>query len=244
MDTWFWQRGDISVVDRVKLVRDSGYQGVALSVDRNAAEYVAAMQGQLDLLGIYTPVALDAHPDTVVDVLRGSGGWVWLALSGAYERSDPAGDAKALALLNTLADECKQAGLPGIALYPHVGNWMERVGDATRLAKQAARPEVKVVFNQYHWMAAEGGKDLEQTLQEAMPYLQVVTLNGSALTPSIVPLNEGEYDVTPILEQLVKLKFAGSVGLQGYSIEGDVPAKLVASKQRWDQLMLQLGASQ
>lgn len=243
MDTWFWQRGDISIADRVKLVRDSGYQGLALSIDHGAAEYVTAMQGQLDLPGIYTPVALDAHPDTVVELLRGSGGWVWLALSGPYPHSDPAGDAKALTLLDALADECKQAGLPGIALYPHVGNWMERVSDATRLARQAARPEVKVVFNQYHWMAVEGGKNLEQTLREAMPYLQAVTLNGSALTPSILPLNEGEYDVTPILEQLVRLKFAGSVGLQGYSIGGDVPAKLVASRQRWDQLILQIGAA-
>ncbi len=224
MDTWFWQRGDISVVDRVKLVGDSGYQGLALSIGQSEGQYVAAMQGQLDLPGIYTPIAIDSHPNSVVDLLRGSGGWVWLALTAAHDRSDPAGDTQALALLNKLADECKQAGLPGIALYPHVGNWMERVGDAVRLAKQAARPEVKVVFNQYHFMASEAGQDLEQTLQDAMPYLQVVTLNGSALTASILPLNEGEYDVAPILKELVRLKFRGSVGLQGYSIGGDIPA--------------------
>lgn len=224
-------------------MRDLGYQGIALSVGQSEAEYVGAMQGKLGLPGIYTPVAIDGNPNGVVDLLRGTGGWIWLALSGRYQSSDPAGDVQALTLINQLADECKQAGLPGIALYPHIGNWMERVSDAVRLAKQAARPEVKVVFNQYHWMAAEGGQGLQQTLADALPYLQVVTLNGSALQASIVPLNEGQYDVAPILQELVKLKFAGSVGLQGYSIGGDVPAKLAAAKQRWDELIAQFAAA-
>lgn len=46
------------------------------------------------------------------------------------------------------------------------------------------------------------------------------------------------YDVAPILEAVARLDFSGSVGLQGYSISGDIAAKLAGSKQAWDTLVM------
>jgi len=135
-----------------------------------------------------------------VTAIAGTGGWIWLSVSSTTRSpSDVAGDDVALSLVQRLADECHAAGLPGVALYPHVGMWMERVGDAVRLAKRAARPDVGVVFNQYHWMVVEGGQNLAATLASAMPYLKDVTINGSETAPSILPLGQGAYDVASIL---------------------------------------------
>jgi hypothetical protein len=91
-----------------------------------------------------------------------------------------------------------------------------RVGDAVRLASKADRANVRVVFNQHHWMVAEGGQNLADTLGSAEPFLQFVTI---------------------ILDELTLLDFHGNVGLQGYSISGDIDAKLMASKQASDALV-------
>jgi sugar phosphate isomerase/epimerase len=189
-------------------------------------------------LGIWTPTAITRYPTGVVDSIATSGGWVLLSIDASvFAPSDAAGDDQGLQLISKLADECKQKGLPGVALYPHVGYWIERESDAVRLATKAARPDVGVVFNQYHWMKAEGGQALQATLKAAAPFLKLVTINGSDLEPSILPLGQGAYDVLPILQTLVQLDFHGSVGLQGYSIAGDLGAKLQASHQAWTALI-------
>jgi sugar phosphate isomerase/epimerase len=238
MDTWFWSSSG-PVADRVALVQQLGYQGLALSADHQVAEYVSEMRAKgLKMPGIWAPVDAAGYPTNLVKAITGTGGYIWLSLSsGTRPVSDAAGDDVALTLVQKLADECHAAGLPGVALYPHVGMWMERVGDAVRLAKKAARPDVGVVFNEYHWMVVEGGRDLAATLASALPYLKDVTINGSDAAPSILPLGQGAYDVASILRALSALDYRGSVGLQGYSITGDIPGKLQSSKQAWDQMI-------
>jgi sugar phosphate isomerase/epimerase len=234
MDTWFWS-SNIAVAQRVDAVQQLGYQGLALSTGHEVAEYLTAMRAKgLHMPGIWTAVDASAYPTGLVQSIAGTGGWIWLSLQSA------ANDDAALSLVNKLADECRAAGLPGVALYPHVGFWMQRVGDAVRLAKAAARPEVGVVFNQYHWMAVEGGRDLAATLQSALPYLKDVTINGSDAAPSILPLGKGTYDVAAILRAVASLDFHGSVGLQGYSISGDIPGQLASAKQAWDKMIAAL----
>ncbi len=239
MDTWFWN-DMASTASAIATVKQSGFAGFALSADRTVTDYVsAAAQAPLPIVGIWTPAPLDGYPAGIVDSIAGTGGLVLLSLNGGgFATSDVAGDAKALELIGKVADECKQKGLPGVALYPHVGFWLERFSDAVRLASKAARGDVGVVFNQYHWMKGpEGGKDLEATLKSAEPFLKVVTINGSDLQASILPLGQGTYDVKPILQALAKLDFHGSVGLQGYGIGGDIGPKLQSSKQAFDALL-------
>jgi sugar phosphate isomerase/epimerase len=246
MDTWFWfEESKYPLAQRVELVAQAGFEGFALSVGKMENELKPLLASeQLAVPGLYTATQIDAYPSTAVDTLSGTGGYVWLALQSSHANSSTAGDAQALELISDLADECVAAGLPGVALYPHVGFWMERVSDAVRLAEQANRPEVRVVFNLYHWMVGEQAQNLDQVLTSAAPHLQFVTLNGSdATAPSILPLNEGNYDVEPVLEKLVALEFDGSVGLQGYSITGDIGQKLQASKQKWDELIAALDAA-
>jgi sugar phosphate isomerase/epimerase len=244
MDTWFWASPEIQVPDQVDLLKRLGYAGLALSWGVQHKERLAACrEAGLAVPGIYTVVPIDdpAGPAWLPDVaahLKGTGARVWLALtSKTHKRSDPAGDEAAAAVTAKLADLLNAAGLPGIAFYPHVGFWLERVADGVRLAKRAGREDVGVQFNQYHWMAVEGGKGLQATLEAARPHLRGASINGSGLKPSILPLGEGDYDTFAIVKALDGLGYAGSVASQGYSIKGDVPARLEASKKTWDGWM-------
>ncbi len=242
MDTWFWQEEVLTIPEQCALIKKIGYGGMALSWGQKHAEQLAALkENGLRTPGCFITVDIDcAYPEDLkqcVALMKGTGGRVWLALTSKNaKKSDPAGDGAALAIINACADACKAAGMPGIALYPHVGNWQEKVSDAVRVCKKVNRPEVGLQFNQYHWMAADGGKDLRNTLKAALPYLQGVSINGSAKAPSIVPLSEGEYDVLPILKTLHELKYAGPVSHQGYSIKGNLQGRLAAAKEKWEVL--------
>lgn len=234
MDTWFWNAG-LAVAEEIGILKRCGFAGLALSWNARHKERMAACRDNgLAVCGIYTVIAIDAPPPAwlpaLAELLKGTGAPVWLALtSKAHPRSDPAGDDPAADLTARIAD----LGAP-VSFYPHGGCWLERVGDGVRLAKRLARPDVGVNFNQYHWMAVEKGKDLRPTLEAARPHLRAVTVNGSGLKPSILPLGEGDYDTPEIVKTAVALGFRGPFATQGYSIRTDIPRRLEASKNTWN----------
>jgi hypothetical protein len=72
-----------------------------------------------------------------------------------------------------------------------------------------------------------------ERLDEARPYLRQVNLCGSRRSASgvagkatIEPLDEGELDNFALLGHLRRIGYEGFIGFQGYSIGGDVYAKL------------------
>ncbi len=242
MDTWFWGTPALRPAEQVELLKRLGYAGMALSWGMQHRERLEALRAAgLAMPGIYTPVSIDdpagpAWLKDVADLAKTVDGRVWLALtSKTFKRSDPAGDEAAAAVTGKLAGFGAR-----IAFYPHIGFWLERVGDGLRLAKRIGHAEVGLQFNQYHWMAVEGGKGLKTTLEAAAPHLQGLSINGSGLKPSILPLGEGEYDTYAVLKAAAAVGYAGPVASQGYSIKGEVPARLEASKKTWDGWMKRL----
>src|SRR5262245_31080510 len=247
MDTWFWQsESEFDPPAQAALLKKLGYGGMALSWGAKHAERLAALkEASLQTPGCYVVVDIDrgypSHLAATVALLKGTGGIPWVSLSSKKNaKSDPAGDEAALAILNRCADECKDAGVPGLALYPHVGAWVEKVGDALRLAQKAARTDVGLQFNLFHWMAAEQGQELQKTLESAAPHLKGVSINGSAKRASILPLSEGEFDVVPVLKTLSALGYKGPISHQGYSIKGRLPERLAAAKEAWEKMKSRL----
>lgn len=242
MDTWFWQEKDLDVAAQVALLQKLGYPGMSLSWGQKHAERLAALrERKMEMPGLFVKGDIDGDPaeslKSVVEFLKGSGGLLWLALtSRKHPKSDADGDEAAAAGLGKVADLCKDAGLPGIALYPHAGLWMERVADSVRLAALLKRPDVGVVFNQYHWMVTEPGQAPRKRLESASPYLKSVTINGSGKAASILPLGEGDYDPAGILRTLNDLKYSGTVSLQGFGIRGGLEGKLKSALAAWEDL--------
>jgi hydroxypyruvate isomerase len=177
-----------------------------------------------------------------VKLLAGTEGRVWLALrSNKYRKGEERGDKIAMDILARCAASCAEHGVRGIALYPHVGFWMETTRAVARLAEQVDREEVGLQFNQYHWQVAEGGEDLRETLARVRPFLSGVSINGSGTeAPSILPLSEGGYDVEPIVRELYRLGYEGPISHQGYSIEGNLRERLAEAKAVWDRIRNQV----
>lgn len=248
MDTWFWQEEKLSILDQAALMKKLDYGGLALSWGQKHKERLTALQRHdLKTPGCYIVSDVSAGFSSAlqdcVEFLRGTDAYVWLALTSKHlKKSDPSADAAAAVILGQLADACKEAKLPGVALYPHVGFWMEKVSDAVRIADVVGRKEVGVQFNQYHWMTADKGHDLKGTLEAAKKHLKGVTINGSdSAKPSILPLSEGDYETQKILAALAELKYEGPISHQGYSIKGNLADRLAAAMDRWKKYKIALG---
>jgi sugar phosphate isomerase/epimerase len=145
---------------------------------------------------------------------------VWLPVASNYFKpSDPSGDDLAVAAVREAADRAAEHGLR-VSVYPHVRNLVERVGDAVRIVRKVDRPNAGVTFNLCHWLRVEGTENLDSTLEEARPYLSLVTINGADRDGKewIQPLDSGDFDLALLLRKLAKLGYRGPIGLQGYNI--------------------------
>jgi sugar phosphate isomerase/epimerase len=221
------------------MVKDLGFDGIGPTYTNPEAlrEMLAAVKRHdSKLFAIYLPLDLDAADPVsapirdAIGLLRGRDSIIWLhVVTKEHKPSDPAGDARAVAALRRIADLADPAGVK-VALYPHAGMWLERIEDATRIARAVNRPGIGVTFNLCHWLKGDG-KDLDARLKQALPHLMAVTINGADTGATdwgklIQPLDSGSYDVGQLLAKLAELKWHGPVGLQHYGIKGDARANL------------------
>ena len=152
--------------------------------------------------------------------------------SKKYKPSDPQGDDAAVRIMRKISDATQKARLQ-VSIYHHRNFWGEKADDAFRIAEKTDRANVGCTFNLYHWLSAEGPGGLEEKAARVLPRLNFITINGSCDNASeltveegILPLGEGDYDVKTFVNTFVRLGYDGPVGLQGYGIAGDLPAKL------------------
>jgi sugar phosphate isomerase/epimerase len=131
-----------------------------------------------------------------------------------------------------------------VALYPHAGDWVETVGDATRLAREAGHPALGVTFNLCHSLMLGEEERIPDLLAEASPYLFAATVNGADSGAAgtswdrlIQTLDRGTFDVRPVLRTLHGLGFRGLVALQGYGLTGDVADNLRRSREAYERLI-------
>ena len=146
-------------------------------------------------------------------------------------------DAKAVAVLNQLADIAEPHEVQ-IAIYPHAGDYTETVEEAARVAAKVNRPQqVGVIFNLYHWMLVDRDRDLKTALTQARPWLKVVNIHGSSKAKAqILPLDQGDFDLSHVIAILDEIDYRGPVGLFCYSIGGDARGHLAASMSKWKAL--------
>ena len=201
----------------------------------------------IDLITVYSTIEIDSGilPQWIKDLiglLKGSGAILWISLtSEKYKSSDPAGDRLAIPILREAADLAKENGLR-ISIYPHCNFWVERIGDALRLALHVDRENLGCTFNLFHWLYVEGPKDLEKKAKLALPKLNCVTINGSLknaselmVTDGILPLGEGDYDTEAFIRTFIRLGYTGPFGFQGYGFEGDITGKMERSLKVWKE---------
>ena len=234
---------------QVALVQEVGFAGIApiYQTPEMLRDTLAALgQRNLKMFAVYVQLDLDSPAPVspairdVIGQLRGRDAFLWLYVNfTAHKPSDPAGDAKAVPVMREVADLAKEAGVR-VSLYPHIKNWVERVEDGARLARQVDRENFGVTFNLCHWLMVDGA-DLDASLRAALPHLQMITINGAdagnkELNACIQPLGSGTFDVGTVLTKLAGLGWHGPVGLQHYGIQGDAKTNLQRSMDAWRNL--------
>jgi sugar phosphate isomerase/epimerase len=258
MDTHDAKKRDLD--EQAKLLAELGYAGAGhlwldgLGEGTGTVDGVARRLKTLEASGLrlfqvyaridlaapapYAPKMKDLFP-----LLARKGTQVALLMTGG-KPSDESKDARAVEVLRELADLARPHKVP-IVLYPHVGDWLEKVEDAVRIARKVDRPEVGVMFNFCHWLKVGDEAKLRDLLRLAKPYLRAVSLNGSDRGADvrsgkggwILPLGQGSYDMAAFLKALrEEADFRGPVGLQCYGIPGDARDHLARSIEAWRKL--------
>jgi sugar phosphate isomerase/epimerase len=238
---------DVPTVEaQVALVKKLGYTGIDFGLGPKLPQQLEQLDKQgLQLWAVYlTPsleAGLPANLEESIKLMKGRPTRIELAIgSKQFKPSDAAGDAKAVEMLKRASDMVADTG-PVISVYPHRNSWTERVDDGVRLARQVGRKNVGTNFNLVHWKWLPQTKSLEALLAEAMPHLMAVTINGMA-GAQIVPLDEGDYDVTEFMATVKKVGYRGPVGFQGYGIKGNSEEILSRTMKKWREIMAKISA--
>ena len=256
MDTCFktnYPRIDQDLPQQFEFLAAQGYSGYAWTEDEPGKVASVARLGRgssLKMETIYVTVNLSSngvsfgpHMDGIIEVLKDSGTMLWLHITSRdFPKSSPAGDAVAVPALKKLAERAHAAGLR-VAIYPHRGDWTERVADAVRVANAVDHPAFGVTFNLCHALMCGDEADIPRLLGEAAPRLFTVTINGAdagaantAWQRLIRPLDEGTYDTGIVLRRLQELHYHGAIGLQGYGLKLPYKENLSRSMAAWRKL--------
>ena len=241
-----------TLVQQAELLKELGYAGAGHLWLKNVPERLKTLDAAgLKLFQIYMRVNISAKAakrpydpqlKTVLPLLKGRGSALALLMTGA-KRSDPAGDARAVEIIRQIAEMARPAGV-NVVLYPHTGDWLERVEDAVRVAKKVDRPNVGVMFNLCHWLKVDHEKNMKRVLALASPHLMAVSIHGADTAAEIharkgkwiQPLGRGSFDMAKLLGELKALDYRGPVGLQCYGLGGDARTHLTQSIQAWRAL--------
>jgi sugar phosphate isomerase/epimerase len=242
-------------LDELDTVKQLGYDGIGWKSGppkQLNAEAQQIRQRGLKLFAIYgydgatltkTNLTWGLTLEADLAALKGTDTIVWLPVNSTeFPKSSPDGDAVAVPALKRLADLAASNGVR-VAIYPHTGNWVERVQDAVRLAKQVNRPNFGATFNLCHCLMAGDEAKVPELLAEAAPYLFLVTINGADASAAatgwdrlIQPLDAGSYDVGIVVRKLSELNYTGPIGLQGYGVKLPVKENLLRSMNGWRKL--------
>lgn len=236
-----------TLAEQAQLLKELGYAGAGHLWLDNLKERIDTLDAAgLKLFQVYLRVNIaptaepyDARLKDSLPLLKGRGAMLALLISG-LPPSDPSGDPRAVEIIREIADMAR-ASDTRVVLYPHSGDWLERVEDAVRVTKKVERPNVGVMFNLCHWLKVDKEDNLKPLLSAAMPYLYAVSVHGADHAEDIhsgkgnwiQPLDSGAFDVGAMLKTLHDAGYRGPVGLQCYGLPGDARDHLARSMAAW-----------
>ncbi len=228
---------------RLAMVERIGFDGVELEGAQNFQERLnVADQLKMKVFCLYVGVEVGSSPTVfepgmrqAIRLLRGRQTIITLTVRG----SGPDAEKRAVDAVRTVCDWAARSGLP-VALYPHCGMYVSRPEDALRIIYEARRKNLGMCFNLCHWLMCDSESNLQSVLQEAMPHVFMVSINGADHHGDwhrlIQPLGSGSYDVEGFLKTLISMGYHGPIGLQCYQIPGSPEVTLSRSMRTWREM--------
>jgi len=226
--------GTYPLASQCEMLAETGYQGLTVSAWSKELAVLPEVKPQwgLDVGAVYLIYrqGLESFVRTIFETLEGCSS-IELALHSGKAVSDA--DRRMLEQVLPIAE---RRGID-VALYPHVRYGMQTTAEAVALCEEFDHPNLGIVFNGYHWYAAQE-KELEKRLDAVLPWLRQVNIAGCRMSPlgwggvaTIEPLDEGEMDNFVLLGALERRGFTGRYGVLAWEgMGGDVYGNLQRSR--------------
>jgi sugar phosphate isomerase/epimerase len=240
-------RGTWTPAQQAQTVKELGFDGIGYNYTNpgDIDKWLTELHSRgLKLFSVYLGCFPD-KPDPFVPgmkeaigKLKGTKAVIWLVLNAPKVKGDY--DTQAVSLVNNIADMAKEAGI-SVVVYPHVGCYAATVEDALRIVNKVNRPNVGVTINLCHELMAGNGQRLDEIIRKAAPRLMMVSVNGADkdtkdLSKCIQTLDRGSFDASSFLKTLQAAGYKGPIGLQCYSIKGDIRENLAGSMAAWKKM--------
>ncbi len=236
--------------EQAAMLKELGYDGLGHIWLDKVEERIASLDAvglRLYQITMQVSLAADKPPydverfKRVLALVKGRNVQFLLIINGA-KASETSMDERAVAIMREMSDLARESGAQ-LLLYPHTNDWIERIEDAVRVAEKVDRPNVGTMFNLCHWLRVCPDRDYKTRLQQALPRLWAVSINGADETDEkagwsryIQPLDSGTFDMAAFLRTLRELGYTGPVGLQCFGIGGDAREHLARSLTAWRSL--------
>lgn len=242
-------RGTWTPEQQAQTVKELGYDGIGYNYTTPpaAARWQEELQRRgLKLFSLYVYAFLD-EPEVkrypvglqeTIRQLKGTETFVWLTLrlSNRKDKSKTEHDDVCVKIVNEVADWAKASGVR-VAIYPHAGFYVATADEALRIVRLVNRSDVGLTVNLCHELMQGNGERLPEIVRLAAPHLFLATINGADQGGKpggyIQRLDQGNYDVYGFLKLLRTNGYRGPIGLQCYSVKGDVRENLEKSIGAW-----------
>jgi hypothetical protein len=244
-----YEFGDISAKQQASFAQEYGFEGTVFDHAQQIPERLRAVdEAHLQLFFLWLTVDIsngqikyDPGTEAAIQALKGRGTVVWLAI----QRNDAAADGaeeRAIQAIGRISSLASQSNLR-VALYPHYDFHLARFRDVVRAAERVQRSNVGVTFNLCHELRSGFDPEFHQLLEQAIPRLYGVTLNGADRRGRdwdtlIQPLGRGDYDVAALVRTFTGAGYRGPFGIQCYGLKGDPGTYLKQSMAAWRVLSM------
>jgi sugar phosphate isomerase/epimerase len=238
-----YEFGDITPQQQAQFARTYGFAGTVFDHAKDMPSRLRAMdEAHLQLFYLWLSVDIskgqiqyEPGMEAAIEALQGRGTVVWVAIQG--DASSTGAEERAMQVVERISDLAARSNLR-VALYPHYGFYLARFRDVLRIAEKAHRSNVGVTFNLCHELRSGIDPEFRQLLDQAMPRLYAVTINGANQRGQdwdtlIQPVGRGDYDVIGLVRTMAQAGYRGPFGIQCYGLKGDPEVYLKESMAAW-----------
>lgn len=234
--------------EKAKALKELGYDGIGsayLKTKESTKERLSTYKKNgLKLFSFYVGGKLkknghnyDPAISELIRELKGTDTVIELYVQGDKNNNT---DEEAVNFVREIAGQAKESHLK-VVLYPHANFYIDRIGDAVRIAKKANMENVGVMFNLCHFLQVEPKSNIKEAIENAAPLLWQVSISGAeegsrSWQKLIQTLDRGNFDQSKLINLLKGVGFNGPVGLQCYAIKGDSRENLKRSINAWNKI--------
>jgi sugar phosphate isomerase/epimerase len=233
-----------------------GYNGIGYNL--TTPEALASWQKAMDARGmkifsvyVYTYIGkakgYAGDLEKSLRLLQGRDTVLWMAILRSKETEEEkaarvnaprdARDEEAVKLIRDVCALAKKYGVK-VAVYGHRGFYIETTEDAVRVVEKAGGDNLGASLNVAHEISHGNGNRMEEIIKKTASKLILVSINGADIAKqSILRLDQGDLDVTAVVKALKDNGYKGPIGLQCFSVAGDIDVNLKANIETWKKIV-------